>query len=63
MILKSFVILNQNQICGIQNSGNFGIRSTWRRKAVIYLEYLEDDVESFVISNQNLICDKQNGKL
>ena len=53
MILKSFVILNQNQIYGIQNSGNFGIRSTWRRKTVIYVEYLEDDFESFVISNQN----------
>ena len=37
-----------------QNSRNFGIGSTWRRNAMIYLKYLEDDLEEFSNSKTEL---------
>ena len=37
-----------------QKSRNFGIGSTWRRTAMIYLKYLEDDLEEFSNSKTEL---------
>ena len=37
-----------------QKSRNFGIGPTWRRNAMIYLKYLEDDLEEFSNSKTEL---------
>ena len=37
-----------------QRSRNFDIGPTWRRNAMIYLKYLEDDLEEFSNSKTEL---------
>ena len=47
--LEPAVMISNDQI-----NRNFGIGSTWKRNAMIYLKYLEDDIREFSNSKTEL---------
>ena len=56
-LVPAVMFSNDLKSCG------FGIGSTQRRNAMIYLKYLEDDPKEFSNSKTELICGTENRNL